>query len=472
MRRRPLPLQAFAARPARVFGGVVLSLGAAACFDEPTFDAPAETSGEVFFDGFSEGLDFQAFAGTNQANPAANALAVDDVEYFSGRSSLRFIVPGLNDPTGGFAGGALVTASPRDLSGFNAFTFMAKGSRAATLNVVGFGNDNTGTSRFTVERTDVPITGDWTKVVVPLPDPARLTSERGLFHFAEGADGEPPTGYTFWLDELQFVRLPDEELGTALPAVDTTPLALEVDGSATLEGLQARFSARPETEVTSVAPAWFDFSSDDAAVATVDADGVVRGVSPGAAVVSVSLAGALAGAIDVEVAAAVRPVDLPPAPTAAAADVISLFSDAYAAAPVDTFRADWSVCGEVKDVAVVGDTVKSYASLDYAGIEFISTPLDLTAYRALHIDVWTPDSEVVKVKLVDFGPDGVFGNDDSEHELTFTSTSNPPLTQSTWVPLELPLTSFVGLRRRNTVTQLVLSASTSTLFVDNVYFVR
>lgn len=472
MRHRPFSLRALHARSARVLCGGLSALSVTACFDEPTFDAPAETSGEVFFDGFSEGLDFQAFAGTNQANPAANALAVDSVEYFSGRSSLRFIVPGLNDPTGGFAGGALVTASPRDLSGFNAFTFMAKGSRAATLNVVGFGNDNTGTSRFTVERNDVAITGDWTKVVVPLPDPARLTSERGLFHFAEGADGEPPTGYTFWLDELQFVRLPDEELGTAVPAVDTTPLALEVDGSATLAGLQARFSARPDTEVTSVAPAWFDFSSDDPAVASVDADGVVRGVAPGASVVRARLAGVEAGAIDVAVAAAVRPVDLPPAPTAAAADVIALFSDAYPAAAVDTFRADWSVCGEVKDVTVAGDAVKSYASLDYAGIEFISTPLNVSAYRALHVDVWTPDSEVVKIKLVDFGVDGVFGNDDSEHELTFSATSTPALAQSAWVSLELPLTSFVGLRRRETVAQLVLSASTSTLFVDNIYFVR
>ena len=185
-----------------------------------------------------------------------------------------------------------------------------------------------------------------------------------------------------------------------------------------------------------------------------------------------TLAGVEAGAIEVDVAVPVRPTDLPPAPDAAAADGIALYSDAYSVAAVDTFRADWSACGEVKDVTVQSNAIKSYAALEYAGIEFISSPIDATGFRALHLDVWTPDSTVFKVKLVDFGADGVFGNDDSEHELTFTPASSPPLVQGAWVSFDLPLSSFVGLRRRQTLTQLIVSASSSTVFVDNIYFVR
>jgi hypothetical protein len=458
---------------ARLVGSVVIG-GAAvsACFDEPTFDDPTDTSGEVFFDGFPEGLDFQAFAGTNQANPVANALSIDGVEFYSGRSSLRFIVPGLNDPTGTFAGGAFVSAIPRDLSGKNALTFMIKGSRSASLDVAGFGNDNSGTSRFTVERHGIAVSGEWTRVVVPLPDPARLTSERGLFHFAEGADGEPPTGYTFWVDELQFVRLPEEELGAAVPTLDTAPLSLEVDGTSRLTGTQVRFDALPEDPVAQVAPAWFDFVAADSSVATVSDDGLVRGVSPGTTTIDVALAGVIAGAVDVTVAAPVRPLELPAAPSAPAANVLALWSDAYPVVPVDTFRADWSACGEVTDVTVLGDVVKRYQGLTYAGIEFIAAPLDLVPYRALHLDVWTPDSTAFKVKLVDFGADGVYGNDDSEHELSFSATSTPALVQGSWIAFDLPLSSFTGLRRRQTVTQLILSASTSAVFVDNIYFVR
>lgn len=457
----------------RTLGAVALLVGSAGCFDEPTFDDPADTSGEVFFDGFPEGLDFQAFAGTNQANPVANALAIDEVEFHSGRASMRFIVPGLNDPTGTFAGGALVSAQPRDLSSYNAFTFFVKGSRAATLNVAGFGNDNTGTSRFTVERTDIPITADWTEVVVPLPNPSRLVAERGLFHFAEGADGEPATGYTFWVDDLQFVRLPDEDLGSVVPSIGTEPLALDVDGTASIEGTQVRFSARDESEVSAVAPAWFDFASADTSIASVDANGEVRGVGPGQTTITASVAGVdAAEGVVVDVAVPVRPIDLPAAPTAPAADVIALYSDAYAAVAVDTFRADWSACGEVKDISVEGDAIKSFAAVEYVGIEFITAPLDVSSYSRIHLDVWTPDSTVFKLKLVDFGVDGVYGNDDKEHELTFTPSSTPALVQNQWISFDLPLSSFTGLTRRATLTQVILSASSSGLFVDNIYFAR
>ena len=456
----------------RVAAAVLLLTMSDGCFDEPSFGVQADTSGEVFFDGFPEGLDFQAFAGTNQANPTANALAIDDVEFHSGRRSLRFIVPGLNDPTGGFAGGAFVSSSPRDLSSYNALTFFVKGSRAATLNVAGFGNDNTGASRFTVERTTIPITADWTEVTVPLPVPARLTAERGLFHFAEAADGDPATGYTFWVDDLQFVRLADEVIGSVVPSIGTEPVSLEVDGTTAISDTRVRFSARPDTEVASVAPAWFDFVSADTGIAQVDADGVVRGVSAGQTEVSAAVAGTTAGAVLVDVVVPVRPTDLPAAPTTPAADVIALFSDAYAAVPVDTFRADWSSCGDVKDITVLNDTVKSFAEVEYVGIEFITQPLDVSSFTRLHLDVWTPDSSVLKIKLADFGVDGVYGNDDSEHELTFTSSSNPALVQNQWVSFDLPLSSFVGLTRRATLAQLILSASTSGLFVDNIYFAR
>jgi len=123
-----------------------LSLAAAAtvtlpgCFDQPVFDEPAEADGVVFFDGFAEGVDFQAFAGTNQANPAADGLAIDTDEHHSGRASLRVVVPGIGDPAGAYAGGAFVAGAGRDLSGYNALRFFAKATRAVTFDVLGFGN--------------------------------------------------------------------------------------------------------------------------------------------------------------------------------------------------------------------------------------------------------------------------------------------------------------------------------------------
>jgi len=40
----------------------------------------------------------------------------------------------------------------------------------------------------------------------------------------------------------------------------------------------------------------------------------------------------------------------------------------------------------------------------------------------------------------------------------------------TWLQLDLPLSSFTGLTNRGHLAQLILSSSTATVFVDNVYF--
>lgn len=453
---------------------VPLVVGAAGCFDEPTFNAePEPASDAVFFDGFPGGIDFQAFAGTNQANPNAQALLVDTNEAHSGRASLQVVVPGVGDPAGGFAGGAFVAGTPRDLSGFNALRFFVKGSRAATFDVVGFGNDNTGNAPHLAERKAVAVGADWTEVVIPFPDPAQLTSERGMFHFAEGADGTPPTGYTLWLDDIQFVSLTSEELGNIQPTIKDDTLSLEVGDTATVSETRVHFGARDAAEVVEAAPGYFEFSSSDDAIATVDEAGNVSAVDVGVADVFASIAGVqAAGALHLTVTPSVRPVTIAPVPTQAPADAISLFSDAYSNVPVDTWRADWSLCGAQEDETVEGDAVKRFAAVQYVGVEFITNQLDVTSMTTFHVDVWTPDSAEVRIKLVDWGADQVFGNDDTEHELTFTSSSNPRLVLSDWTSFDLPLSSFVGLRNRAHVAQLIISGTESEIYVDNVYFHR
>ena len=53
---------------------------------------------------------------------------------------MRFDVPNANDPAGSYAGGAFFTAVGRDLSGYNALTFWAKSSQAATIRRCRFWN--------------------------------------------------------------------------------------------------------------------------------------------------------------------------------------------------------------------------------------------------------------------------------------------------------------------------------------------
>jgi len=84
-------------------------------------------------------------------------------------------------------------------------------------------------------------------------------------------------------------------------------------------------------------------------------------------------------------------------------------------------------------------------------------------------DIWTANASELKIKIVDFGPDGTFdGGDDTEHEITI---ENP--TQEEWVTLELSLDDFADLTTRSNIAQFIYSAAPSSaavVFVDNVLF--
>ncbi|WP_411279674.1 hypothetical protein [Gemmatimonas sp.] len=135
-----------------------------------------------------------------------------------GTATLKVIVPNPGDASGGYAGGAFVAQVPRDLSSYNAVTFWAKASINAKLDVVGLGNDNTGTSTRSAQRSAIDVTPTWTKYTLPIPLASKLTAERGLFYFAEGP--ENGVGYTLWFDDIKFET---GELGTPRQASPRSP---------------------------------------------------------------------------------------------------------------------------------------------------------------------------------------------------------------------------------------------------------
>ena len=168
------------------------------------------------------------------------------------------------------------------------------------------------------------------------------------------------------------------------------------------------------------------------------------------------------------------PTQPAPTPTYASTSVISLFSDGYNNVPVDTWSASWDMA-DVLDVTIQGNATKRYTNLTYAGIEFTSNTINATNMTHFHMDIWTPDPTalpaVFKIKLVDFGANGVWsGGDDVEHELVFDANSTPPLTTSSWISFDIPLDSFTGLVTRAHLAQLIISGDPNTVYVDNILF--
>ena len=437
-----------------------LVLAVAGCAKHSGILAPTIKDPSVFDDAFGANVDFQAFSGSKY-----DAISVDSSVTYSGATALKVTVPGPGDPTGTYAGGAFTAARARDLSVYDALTFWAKADKSITLDVCGIGNDNTGTSRFEAKRTGLPLTTTWTRFVIPIPLPSRLADEKGLFYFAEGS--EMGQGSTIWFDDIRY-----ENLGTITnprPSMPTVTLTPDVGSYVPVPGTRVTFAVDGVDQTLDVMQGYFTFASSADTVA-VGGEGTVHVVGLGTATITASL-GDVPATGQITLTPNPSPQSAAPTPSLPAADVISLFSNAYTNVPVDTWSAAWDQA-DLTDLQVAGNDTKRYTNLVFAGIEFTSAPVNAAAMDHFHMDIWTPDPTAAasfKVKLVDFGADGGFGGgDDVEHELTFTSATNPALATGSWVGLDVPLSAFTGLTTRGHLAQLIISGTLGTVFVDNV----
>ncbi len=425
--------------------------------------------GEVFIDGFPAGLEYAAFGGSK-----LTAFQVDTDVRYKGGASMRFEVPDFEDPAGSYAGGVYFTSVGRDLSGFDALTFWARASKAATIDVVGFGNDFD-QSPYEVALTNLEVNSNWKKYYIPIPDPSLLTQERGMFFYSEGPEDEK--GYTFWIDEVRF-----EKLGTI---AHPRPVIFEGKDEAVISEAGRKITVSGVTltsnlpngvdQTINISPAYLSYTSSNPSVATVNNSGVVTILQAGDAVITGKLGDIeAAGSLRLQATgAALLPSSPAPTPTISQDSVISMFSNAYENVVVDTWNPFWEFStAEVEDVKIGENDVKRYRNLNFVGILTESDKIDASEMTHFHIDIWTPDPTdlpvTFKVLLVDFGANEAFGGgDDTSHELTFTS---PVLQTEEWVSLDIPLADFTGLTNRNNIAQLVLSGDIPNVFVDNVFY--
>lgn len=152
-----------------------------------------------------------------------------------------------------------------------------------------------------------------------------------------------------------------------------------------------------------------------------------------------------------------------------AANVISLFSNKYTDVTVDTWRTVWSAA-TLDDIQIAGNDVKKYSSMDFVGIEAVGPNLiDASDMDHINFDIWSPNSTLFKIKLVDFGADEAFGGgDDTEHELTFSAPA-----MEEWINYRIPLSDFTGLTNTSNIAQIIMVSEptgTSVVYLDNMFF--
>ena len=409
--------------------------------------------GVVFDDNY--GADVQV---ANFAN-ATNNLSIDPNEKYAGSASLKIEVP-----SSGYSGAALALVKSASLAGYTTLSFWAKASAAKTVSLFGIGNDSMSTT-YQAELKSVSLTTQWKQYTIVLPMPSKLTAEKGVFHFS--ADSKQGS-YTLWLDDIVYQS--SAKVGVAKPSLGGGTLSLQPGGTTKLQQPQVTYTVAGSPQTLTLSPLYFDYASSDAKVATVKA-GEVTAVAPGVATISAKLGGQDAeGNVIVEVLGATKPVQPAPKPTHAAAKVISLFSDVYKSILVDTWSAQWDQA-DVTDIKIGNDNVKKYTKMNFAGVVFALQSIDASKMTHVHIDIWSPDAQLFKLKLVDFGPDGKFqGGDDSEHEVAIDPSSMPKLENNKWVSVNIALSAFTKLKGKANLTQMVLSSTNATVFVDNLYF--
>jgi hypothetical protein len=439
---------------------------------ENALEATFTTSAEIFIDGFSGGLEYYPYADSKQT-----AFSVDTNEKYQGSASMRFDVPNVGDPNGAYAGAIFRDDNGgRNLSGYDALTFWAKATKAATINDIGFGQDF-GENKFQVSKQGLRLTTNWVKYIIPIPDASKLTQESGMMWFAEGP--ENGDGYSFWIDELKW-----EKLGTISqprPAIlngeDKTEQTF-IGATLQITGITQTFNLASGIDQTiSVASSYFDFTSSDASVATVDEAGKVTVLLGGNSDITASLNGVdAAGKLVIESLGNFTPA---PVPTHSAANVISVFSDPYTNQPVDYYNGYWAPFQTTQgqdDITINGDNIIKYSQLNFVGVQFSnpSPTINATSMTHFHIDIQAQNAvnpgNYLLIRLVDIGADNAFGgSDDSTHEIRL---SNVNLTAGQWYGVDIPFSNMPSLRSRANLAQVVFvsDATISDIFVDNIYF--
>lgn len=418
---------------------------------------------EVFIDDFSAGLNYAAFGGS-----VPTAFDIDkDVTYNNSSSAMRFDVPDAGDPRGAYAGGSFFTQVGRDLTGYNALTFWVKATKSASLDVVGFGND-LGANKYLTSLTNIPVTTSWKKFIIPIPDPSRLTAERGMFFYSEGP--EEGKGYTFWIDEVKFEKLgtiahPRFSILNGNDQVETSFIGV----AKTITGLTATYNLPVGIDqAVNAAPSYFRFTSSNPSIATINDAGQIAIVGgPGNTKITATMAGITAdGSLTIQSMGAFEHA---PAPVHDPGKVISIFSDAYNNVPVNYYNGYWAPYQTTQsaDFEVEGDHVLHYTNFNFVGIEFTTPTVDASAMTHLHLDIFIPNTLAsnaqFKIEILDFGTTTTGAN--------ITNISTTQALQ--WISLNIPLSAFSGLSSKSTLGQIIFvneNSAISSFYADNIYF--
>lgn len=168
------------------------------------------------------------------------------------------------------------------------------------------------------------------------------------------------------------------------------------------------------------------------------------------------------------------PVD--PAPTTAAptppnrpaADVVSLFSDAYTNIAVTQWSADWDD-SSVTDVTIAGNATKKINFGNFVGV-ILGAYTNTTAMTHFHMDYYINTGTDLVGKVLNPKLSNHAAQTGETNALLLTNLP-PDDAAGRWVSLDVPLSTFTpqGTFDRESIKEFLITSNVGVVYVDNIY---
>jgi hypothetical protein len=260
--------------------------------------------------------------------------------------------------------------------------------------------------------------------------------------------GTPSGSSAVYLDNIYFWKATPVTLGTfTVPAKEVGDAAFAL------------------TNPTSNSSGVFTYSSSNTAVATISGN-MVTIVGAGSSTITATQAAsgnygsasATASLVVTYPPLPASPITAAATPTKPAANVISLFSDAYTNVSGTDWFPNWGQSTQVADTMITGNTTKKYTNLNYQGVQFAGT-INASEALYLHVDIWTSTATAFDVFLIN----------------TATGAEQPVTLHPTlggWSSYDIALSQY-NANIVNHVNQIKLVGTpfgSSKVYLDNIYF--
>lgn len=144
-----------------------------------------------------------------------------------------------------------------------------------------------------------------------------------------------------------------------------------------------------------------------------------------------------------------------PTPTRNAANVFSIFSDAYTNLATSDLNPNWGQSTVVTQVPIAGNNTLRYGNLNYQGLDLGgSQNLTTLGMNHLHLDFWSANATALEVFLISTGPV------ETPVALTVPTTG--------WTSIDIPLTSFAPVNLADVIQFKFVG--NGVVYLDNIYF--